>query len=108
MHTLKNQNLKDISWHDCYSVAKLCLILCDPMDYSMPCFPVLHYLPEFTQTHVHQLSDAIQPSHAVTPFSCLQSFPTSRSFPTSWFFTSGGPSIGASPSASILPVNIQG
>ena len=35
------------------SVAKLCLTLCDPMDYSMPGFPVLHHLPEFTQTHAH-------------------------------------------------------
>ena len=37
--------------------------LCDPMDCSMPGFPVLHQLPEFAQTHVHQVSDAIQPSH---------------------------------------------
>ena len=34
-------------------VAKLCLTLCDPMDWSMPGFPVLHHLPEFAQTHVH-------------------------------------------------------
>ena len=37
--------------------------LCDPMDCSMPGFPVLHHLPEFAQTRVHQVSDAIQPSH---------------------------------------------
>ena len=36
---------------------------CDPMDSSIPGFPVLHYLPEFAQTHVHWVSDAIQPSH---------------------------------------------
>ena len=38
----------------CFSVTKLCLILCNPMHWSMPGFPVLHYLPEFAQTHVHQ------------------------------------------------------
>ena len=41
--------------------------LCDPMDYSTPDFPVLHYLPEFAQTHVHRLGDAIQPSHPLSP-----------------------------------------
>jgi len=40
-----------------------CLTLCDPMDYSMPGLPVYHQLPEFTHTHVHWVSDAIQPSH---------------------------------------------
>ena len=48
-------------------------------------------------------------SPSATPFSiCLQSFPASGSFPMSWLFTSGGQSIGASASASILPMNIQG
>ena len=37
----------------CYSVTKLYLTLCDPMDYSMPAFPILHYFPEFAQIHVH-------------------------------------------------------
>ena len=45
------------------SVAQLCLTLCDPMNSSTPGLPVHHQLPEFTQTHVHQVSDAIQPSH---------------------------------------------
>ena len=45
------------------SVAQSCPTLCDPMDCSMPGFPVHHGLPEFTQTHVHQISDDIQPSH---------------------------------------------
>ena len=44
-------------------VAQSCLTLCDPMDCSMPGLPVHHQLPEFTQTHVHWASDAIQPSH---------------------------------------------
>ena len=51
----------------CCSVAKLCLILCDPMDCSTPGFPVLYHLPEFAQTHVHRVSDAIQPSHPLLP-----------------------------------------
>ena len=82
--------------------------LCDPMDCSMPGFPVHHHLPEFTQTHVHQVSDAIKPSHSVIPFSsCLQSFPASGSFSMSQLFTSGGQSIRVSPSASVLPMNTQ-
>ena len=70
--------------------------------------PVHHQLQEFTQTHVHRVGDAIQPSHPVTPFtSCLQSFPASMSFSVSQFFTSGNQSIEVSGSASVLPVNIQ-
>ena len=45
------------------SVAQSCLTLCDPMNRSTPGLPVYHHLPEFTQTHVHRVSDAIQPSH---------------------------------------------
>ena len=48
------------------SVTQSCLILCDPMDCSTPGLPVHHQLPEFTQTHVHRLSDAIQPSHPLS------------------------------------------
>ena len=45
------------------SVAQLCPTLCGPMNRSMPGLPVHHQLPEFTQTHVHRVGDAIQPSH---------------------------------------------
>ena len=45
------------------SVAQSCPTLCDPMNRSMPGLPVHHQLPEFTQTHVHRVRDAIQPSH---------------------------------------------
>ena len=48
------------------SVAQSCLTLCDPMNHSTPGLPVHHQLPEFTQTHVHQVSDAIQPSHPLS------------------------------------------
>ena len=90
------------------SVAQLCRTLCDAMDCSMPRLPVHHQLPEIAPTHVHQVGDAVQTFHPVIPFSsCLQSFPTSGSFPMSQYFASGCQSIGASASASVLPLNIQ-
>ena len=48
------------------SVPQSCLTLCDPMNRSTPGLPVHHQLPEFTQTHVHQVSDATQPSHPLS------------------------------------------
>ena len=48
------------------SVAQSCPTLCDPMNRSTPGLPVHHQLPEFTQTHVHRVSDAIQPSHPLS------------------------------------------
>ena len=48
------------------SVTQLCLTLCDPTDCSTPGFPVSHQHPELTQTHVHPVSDAIQPSHPLS------------------------------------------
>ena len=92
----------------CCSVAKLCLTLCDFMDCSTPGFLILHHLPELAQTHVHWVSDTIQPPHPLSPpsSSCPQSFPASGSFPVSRLFTPGGQSIGVL--ASVLPVNIQG
>ena len=48
------------------SVAQSCLTLCDHMNRSMPSLPVHHQLPEFTQTHVHRVGDAIQPSHPLS------------------------------------------
>ena len=48
------------------SVAQLCLTLCDALDYSMPGFPVHHQLPELAQTHVHPVSDTIQPYHPLS------------------------------------------
>ena len=50
-----------------YSVAKSCPTPCGPMNCSIPGFPVLHYLPQFTQTHVHSVGDVIQPSHSLFP-----------------------------------------
>ena len=89
-----------------YSVTQSCPTLFNPTDCSTAGFHVLHYLPEFAQTHVHWVGDAIQPSHPLSPsFSCPQSFPASGSFPMTQLFTSGGQSIGVS--TSVLLMNIQ-
>ena len=80
-----------------------------PMDYSVPGFPVLHYLLEFAQIHVHWVGDDPAISFSIATFSsCPQSFPASRSFPKSRFFSSGDQTIGASASALVLPMTIQG
>ena len=52
--------------HQIRSVAQSCPTLCDPMNRSTPGLPVHHQLPKFIQTHVHQVSDAIQPSHPLS------------------------------------------
>ena len=58
-----------------------CLVTLLPMDCSRPGFPVLHYLPEFAQTHVHWVDDAIQPCHPLSPLLLLPSlFPSIRVF----------------------------
>ena len=88
------------------SVTQLCLTFCDPMDCTTPGFPVHHQLLELPQTHVHCVSDAIQLSCPLSSPS-LQSSPASGSFPVSQLFASGGQSIGASASASVLSMNIQ-
>ena len=71
--------------------------------------PCPHCLLEFVQTHVHWVSDAIQPSHLLSPSSPpALKLSQHQSFPTSQLFTWGGQSIGASASAPVLPMNIQG
>ena len=77
------------------------------MNRSTPGLPVHHQLLESTQTHVHWVSDAIQPSPVVPLSSCLQSFPASGSFQMSQLFTSGGQSIGVSALTSVLSMNTQ-
>ena len=109
-------SLKFVKMHFLWSIIKFssvtssCLTLCDPMNHSTPGLPVHHQLLEFTQTHVHRVSDCHPTiSSSVIPFSsCFQSFPASGSFPMSRLFASGGRSIGASAAASVLPMNIQG
>ena len=89
------------------SFTQSCLTICDPMNHSTPGLPVHHQLLEFPQTHVHWVGDAIQPSHPLVSSSCPQSLPASGSFPMSQLFAWGGPSIGVSASASVLPMNTQ-
>ena len=90
------------------SVAQSCPTVCNPMDCSTASFPVHHQLPELAQTHVHRVGAAIQPSHPLSsPSPPAFNLPPSRSFPVSQFFASGNQSIGASASASVLPMNIQ-
>ena len=98
-----------VLWSFCSSsVSQLCPTLCDPRDCSMPGFSVLHRLPEFTLTHVHWVSNAIQPSHPLSSLLLPSVFPSIRGFfPVNRLFPSGGQSIGASASASVLPMNIQ-
>ena len=55
-------------------------LFCNPMDCSTPGFPVLHHLPELTQTHVHPIGDAIQPSHPLSSPSLPSVFPSIRVF----------------------------
>ena len=88
------------------SVAQLCLTLCDPMDYRLPCpSPIPGAYSNLCQSS-RWCHPTILPS--VIPFSSpLQSLPASEFFPRSQFFALGDQSIGASASASALPVNIQ-
>ena len=103
------RHLKIILIFQFSSVTQSCLTLCDPMNRSTPGLPVHHQLLEFTQTHVHLVSDAIQPSHPLlspslpTPKSLL----ASGSFQMSQLLAWGGQSTGVSASASVLPMNIQ-
>ena len=100
---------KDISLGGmaCCSVTQLCLTLCKLQHARLPC-------PSPSPRVCSNLCPSRQWCHpaissSVIPFSsCLQSFPASGSFLMSWLFTSGGSSIGASASASVLPMNIQG
>ena len=76
---------------------------------SRPGFPVHHQLPEFAQTHIHRVGDAIQPSHPLlSPFPPAFN-PSQHQDLFQWVSSSpsGGPRIGVSASASVLPMNIQ-
>ena len=76
------------------SVTQSCLTLCDSMDCSTPAFPIHQQLLGLSQTHVHWVSDAVQPSHPLSSLSPPTfTFAASRSFQMSQFFTSGGQRI---------------
>ena len=90
------------------SVAQSCPTLCDPMNRSTPGLPVHHQLLEFTQTHVHQISDAIQPSHPLSSPSPPAPNPSQHQGLFQWVNSAWGcQSIGVSVSASVLPMNTQ-
>ena len=76
------------------SVAQSCPTLCDPMNRRTPGFPVHHQLPEFTQTHVHQVSDAIQPSHPLSSPSPLAPNPSQHQSLFQWISSSHEVAIG--------------
>ena len=86
-----------------------CPALCHPMNRCTPGLPVHHQLPESTQTHVHRVGDANQPSHPLSSPSLPAPNPAQHQslFPMSQLFTWGGQSIGVSASASVLPMNTQ-
>ena len=70
-----------LSFPECNIVVQLLSHLCNPMDCSMPSFPVHHHLPEFVQIHIHWVGDAIRPSHLLSPLLFLPSiFPSIRVF----------------------------
>ena len=97
-----------LSFPECNIVVQLLSHLCNPMDCSMPSFPVHHQLPEPAQTVVHRVGDAIQPSHPLSsPFPALNLSQHQGLF--KWVSSSHqvAKSIGVSGSTSVLPMNTQ-
>ena len=110
MHIKHSAHKSSRNMNQFSSVAQSCPTLCDPMNRSTPGLPVHHQLPESTQTHVHRVGDAIQPSHPLlspSPPALSLSQHQGLSFPMSQLFASGGQSTGVSASASVLPMNTQ-
>ena len=104
----KNRHINVYSYDQFSSVTQSCPTLCHPTNRSTPGLPVHHHLPESTQT---MSTKSVMPSNHLIlccPLLLLpQSFPASGSFQMSHLFASGGQSIGASVSTSVLPVNTQ-
>ena len=89
------------------SVAQSCPTLCDPMDCSMLGLPAHHQLPEFTQTHVHWVRDAIQPSHPLSSTSPTFNISQHQGLFKWVSLNQVAKVLGVSASASILPMNTQ-
>ena len=90
------------------SAAQLCPTICEPMDHSTTGLPVHHQLPEFTQTHIHLVGDAIQPSHPLSsPSPPALNLSQYQGLSNASAHQSGGQSIGVSASTSVLPLNTQ-
>ena len=88
-------------------IKKLCPTFCDSMDCNMPGLSVPYHLPKFAQVHVHCISDATQTPHHLTP-SSPSALNLSQHQGMRWLFTSDDQNTGASTSASVLPMSIQG
>ena len=86
MHNLAMTDIKDMQFRSdrIRSVAQSCPTPCDPMNHSTPGLPVHHQLPELTQTHVHRVSDAIQPSHPLSSPSPLAPNPSQHQSLFQW------------------------
>ena len=89
------------------SSVQSCLTLCDTMDCSTPGLPVHHQLLGLTQTHVHWVGDAIQPSHPLSSPSPTFNFSQHQGLYKCQFFALCGQSTGVSASALVFPTNIQ-
>ena len=100
---LTTTNLTKVFWLWCCSIAQLCLTLCNPMSWSTPGLPVHHQLPEFAQTHVHGVSDTIQPSHPASLPSPTALNLSQHQGLLQWIRQS----TGASTLAPVLPMNIR-
>ena len=99
----------DYKWLFCCSVAKSCSIFMT--SWTAACQASLSFTISLSLLKLMSIELVMPSNHLILCFpfsSCLQSFPASGSFPESWLFTSGGQSIGASASASVFPMNIQG
>ena len=105
----RSSNLEDGHFsYRCCSVANSCPPLCNLMNYITPGVPVLHHLPQFSQTHGPWITDAIQSSYPLSPLLLPSVFPSIRVFPMSRLFALGGQCIVASDSELVLPMNSQG
>ena len=104
---LERQSTRRISHPLCCSVVEPCLPLCTYMACSMPGFPVLQYLPELARTHVHQVGDAMQPSHPLSPSSPPALSLSQYQGLFQWVSSSHQVTKVFEASASVLPMNIQ-
>ena len=100
-----SRDIKDLRY--VVVVAQSCPPLCNPMDCSTLGFPAVHYFPEFVQTRVRCVGDAIQPAYLLSPPSPTLNLSQHQVFSKELALRSGVQNIGTSASASVLPADIQ-